>query len=187
MSRKKVCLAVLYTLALLLILWYPVGKILRFEFPAVEPVELKFKATVYDPYDPMRGRYVRFQVLPDTLETTDKRSRFDYSRRERKGYAVVRKTPQGFAELLRLEKDFSNVKKGEIAVKVKNIWYNGIWQWEKNKKPSYKFEWPFDRFYLNELKAPALEAELQNSNKPMVLKVKIFPNGDYMISGLERN
>ena len=183
MSKRKILLSGVYTLALVLILWYPVGKILRFEFPAAAPVEIKFKATVYDPYDPMRGRYVRLTVLPYRIETADKKSRFTYSPGGSKGYAVIEKTPSGFAKVLRLEKDPSKIGKGEIAVKVKGIYYNYGW---KKTPAAYRFTWPFDRFYLNELKAPELEAELRNNRHPVVLKVRIFPSGDYAVAGLEK-
>ena len=180
MSRRKILLSVLYTCALVLILWYPVSKIMRFECPAAAPVELKFNATVHDPYDPMRGRYVKLRVMPDRIKTSDKKSRFKY--RER-GYAVIEKTPQGFARILRLEKDIAKVGKGEIAVKVSHIYYSPGWR----KQPTnYYFSWPFDRFYLNELKAPELEAELRNRKKPVVLKVKIYPSGDFAVAGLDR-
>ena len=180
MSRRKILLSVLYTFALVLILWYPVGKIMRFECPAVPPVELKFKATVYDPYDPMRGRYVQLRVMPDEIKTSDKKSRIKW---RESGYAVIKKTPQGFAEILRLEKDLSQVKKGEIAVKVKRIWYFSAW---KKRPAGYGFIWPFDRFYLNELKAPELEAELRNRKNPVVLKVNIYPSGDFSVAGLDK-
>ena len=169
---------VLYTLSLAAALWYPVNKIIKFECPAVAPETVKFKAFVYDPYDPMRGRYVRLQVKPDRINTSDRKSRFRYGA---DGYAVIVKDKQGYAKIMRLEKSRSGIKKGEIAVKIKKIWYSSAWK----KTPAYyKFDWPFDRFYLNELKAPELEAELQNRKTPFALKVRIWPDGDFAVSGL---
>ena len=158
--RKKIILLTAYLLTLTAVLWYPVWKIVSIEFPAEAPAELKFKVTVADPYDPMRGRYVRLGVRPD---------------------------PEGFAQAVRLEKECKAVKPGEIAVKVRNLWFSSG-NWGKKKQPScYRFTLPFDRFYLNELKAPELEAQLQNRSRAkqyMVLKVNFFKNGLYAVTGL---
>ena len=178
MNKRKITLLVFYTLSLAAALWYPVNKIIKFECPAVVPVEVKFKAFVYDPYDPMRGRYVRLQVKPDRVVTSDRVTRFRYGDI---GYAVIAKDKQGYAKILRLEKSRSGIKKGEIAVKIRKIWYSSAWR----KNPAYyNFNWPFDRYYLNELKAPELEAELQSRKTPFALKVRIWPDGDCAVSGL---
>jgi len=51
----------------------------------------------------------------------------------------------------------------------------------------YHFTWPFNRFYLNELKAPELEKELRRRNTPMILKVKIFNDGSFAVTGMEKH
>ena len=178
MKIRKTWLLIFYTFALAAILWYPVNKIIKFEYPSVAPEEIKFKTAVNDPYDPMRGRYVRLRVRPDRVNTSDKKSRFKY---RDKGYAVIAKDKNGFARILRLEKTAAGIKKGELAVKVSQIWYFSSW---KKKTAYYTFQWPFDRFYLNELKAPELEAELQSRKTPFALKVRIWPDGDCAVSGL---
>lgn len=180
MNKKKILLLVLYTLSLAAILYYPVSKIIKFEMsPDFE--EFKFKATVYDPYDPMRGRYVQLQVQPDELNIGNKDKDFSYNE---KGYAIIRKAPDGFARIVRLEKSRSQLKQGEFAVKVSKI--DPVWNHKTNKAEKYKFVWPFSRFYLNELKAPQLEKELQKPNAAMTLRVKIFFDGSFAVAGLEK-
>ena len=178
MNKNKILLLVLYTLALAAILYYPVSKIVKFEVsPDYE--EFKFKVTVYDPYDPMRGRYVQLQVTPDIWESADR----DLVRHT--GYAVIRKDSKGFAEVLRLTADFPQLPQGEYVVKV-----NSIYSHCKNEKSNimeYHFTWPFNRFYLNELKAPELEKELRRRNTPMILKVKIFNDGSFAVTGMEKH
>ena len=181
--RKKIILLTAYLLTLTAVLWYPVWKIVSIEFPAEAPAELKFKVTVADPYDPMRGRYVRLGVRPDRIITRDEGKNIT----GRSAWLVLRRDPEGFAQAVRLEKECKAVKPGEIAVKVRNLWFSSG-NWGKKKQPScYRFTLPFDRFYLNELKAPELEAELRNRSRAkqyMVLKVNFFKNGLYAVTGL---
>lgn len=180
MNKKKIILILLYTLSFIAILWYPVSKILRFEFPAEPPTEIKFNVTLYDPYDPMRGRFVRLQVRPDIFITSDKTSRFSY---RDNAYIVLEKDKNSYAKLLRIEKEYPKLKKGEIAVKVNRIWYYGQY---KKTSAHYKFNWPFDRFYLNELKAPALEEELQKRSNKFVLTVQFFSTGGFAVKNLSK-
>ena len=181
MKQKKTLLTILYTLALVAILWYPVSKIIKFE-TSPDYEEFKFNATVYDPYDPMRGRYVQLEVLPNKWKEDDPQPfTFGY---KAKGYAVIKKDGNGFAQLVRLEKDRTQLQKGENFVKINKIYRDFS---IKNDSRNYKFTWPFNRFYLNELKAPELEKELQKSNTPMILKIKIFRDGSFAIISLEKN
>lgn len=188
MKRNKKILLFLYTLALFLILAYPLHTIRRIEFPAEEPVELKFKVRLYDPYDPMRGRYVRLQPVLNRLETKDKKSKFSFrSSRSSKYYLVLEKGADGFARPLRLEDKMPVLKKGEAAVRVKSIWHLNGYGKEKGKR-FYNFKLPFDRFYVNEFKAPQLEEELRKKSgkgKHMVLTVRFFKDGLWAVSGLK--
>ena len=44
---------------------WPVHRILQFECSKDYTLH-RFKVTLYDPYDPMRGRFLRLQALPRT-------------------------------------------------------------------------------------------------------------------------
>lgn len=180
MNHRKILPVILYTLALAAILLYPVEKILSFEFPAEPPTEIKFKVNLYDPYDPMRGRFVRLQVRPDRFVTADKINRFPY---RANAYIVFAKDKNAYAKLLRLEKEYPKLKKGEFALKVNRVWYSSRY---KDKSAYYQFVWPFDRFYLNELKAPALEEELRKKNSEFVLTVQFFRSGSFAVKNLSK-
>ena len=188
MSRRKILLSVLYTCALVLILWYPVSKIMRFECPSAAPVELKFNATVHDPYDPMRGRYVRLQPVLNRLETKDKKSEFPFrSSRSSKYYLILKKGADGFARPLRLEDKMPLLKEGEAAVRVRHIWHQNGYGKEKGRR-FYRFNLPFDRFYVNEFKAPQLEEELRKKSgkgQHMILTVRFFKGGLWAVSDLK--
>ena len=181
-TRKKIILLAAYILTLAAILWHPVTTVKEIEFPAEVPTELKFKVTVVDPYDPMRGRYVRLGIQPDKFRTSEKQDRF----RESRAWAVLEKGPDGFARVVRLEPDREKVKEGEIAVRVNGVYFSFHY---KDKTGAYYFRFPFKRFYLNELKAPELEAELRNRSRAkqyMILHVNFFRNGRFAVTGLSR-
>ena len=182
-TRKKIILLAAYILTLAAILWHPVTTVKEIEFPAEAPTELKFKVRVFDPYDPMRGRYVRLSVQPNKFQTSEKQDRF----RENRAWAVLAKGPDGFARVVRLEPDLTKVKKGELAVRVNRLYFSSNY---KDKKGWYHFRFPFERFYLNELKAPELEAELQNRSRAkqyMILHVNFFRDGRFAVTKLSRD
>ena len=62
MKRSELIRLVCYLAAFAFILFHPVRTIMRFSFPSVKGVEYRFPVTAYDPYDPMRGRYVRLNL-----------------------------------------------------------------------------------------------------------------------------
>lgn len=179
LKHKKIIFAAVYTLALTLILIYPVNRIVKIEFPSEKPIGMKFKVVLRDPYDPMRGRYVVLNVEPDRI--TEKQVVGEILWRD-KAFLVLEKDAKGFGRAVRLVKDRKNIKKGEIFVKVSRV-YNHY-----NDKKEYGFELPFNRFYLNEFKAPQLEKELQHVTKKfdMILTVKFLKNGLWAVSNLEK-
>ena len=187
MKNNKKLLLVLYMLSLIAILWHPFNTIRKIEFPAEEPVEMKFKVRLYDPYDPLRGRYVSLQVLPDKIETKDKSSKFSWEGREGKKFAVLQRGKDGFARVLRLEKEPVKLEPGEYAVKVSSVWFNRGYGKEKGRN-FYHFSLPFKRYYVNEFKAPQLENDLRKlseKNKNMILTVRFFKDGLCAVSNLE--
>lgn len=182
-SRKKLLL-LCYTLTLCAIVWHPVNTVRKIEFPAEKPEEIKFRVRLYDPYDPMRGRYVRLQAFPDRVETRDKTNRFP--RYREKVFAILRRGQNGFAQVIRLEKNAKKLKAGEFAVKVSLYWHTSGHGKEKGKY-FYHFSLPFKQYYVNESKAPLLEEELRKRsarNRNMVLTVQFFKDGFYAVSSL---
>ena len=178
---------IFYTIALLLILSYPLSTIWRIEFPLREVVEMKFKVRLYDPYDPLRGRYVRLQPVLNRLETTDKKSFIDHRNgRSRNCYLVLTRSADGFAVPRRLEEKVPVLKKGEAAVKVRYNYVQHGYGKEKGRR-FHRFSLPFDRFYTNEFKAPQLEEELKKNaskGKEMVLTVRFLSCDFWAVSSL---
>ena len=187
MKNNKKLLLVLYTLSLIAILWYPFDTVRKIEFPAEKTVEMKFKVRLYDPYDPLRGRYVRLQVLPDKIETKDKSSKFSWQDRDGRKFAILQRGTDGFARVLRLEKEPVKLEPGEYAVKISSVWFNHGHGKDKGKN-FYHFSLPFKQYYVNEFKAPQLEEKLRKlsaKNKNMILTVRFFKDGLYAVSSLD--
>ena len=182
MKINKKILLISYTLLLGAILYYPLRTIQRIEFPVQPPLEVKFQVTLYDPYDPMRGRFVRLQVLPDLYHSpvavkTNYRTPL---------YAVLKRDADGMGQIIRLETDPGKIGKEEYFVRVTG-WEKYHSGKEKKNTFTYFIRWPFEQFYLNELKAPELEQELRKKDtaKKFRLQVQVFPGGFWAVSGLE--
>ena len=185
MRMRKNVQFFLYTLSLAAILWYPVSTILRIEFPREAPVEMKFTVRAVDPYDPLRGRYVRLTVFPNEVAAPEGRQ---FPRRG-KALLVLERKPDGFARAVRLAEDRGEIAPEEIFVKVGRV-YRLYKPKAKKEKNIWGFTLPFSFFYLNELDAPELEAELLNrsrstKDKDMVLTVQFFKDGFFAVKKLE--
>ncbi|MBQ7208883.1 MAG: GDYXXLXY domain-containing protein [Lentisphaeria bacterium] len=185
MKMRKNVQIFLYTLSLAAILWYPAATILKIEFPKEPPVEMKFAVRAVDPYDPLRGRYVRLTVFPNEIAVPEGR-KFN---RMGKVFLVLEKKRDGFARAVRLAEDRGEIAPEEIFVKV-----GGVYRLYNPKNNEWKNAWhftlPFSFFYLNELDAPELEAELLNrsrstKDKDMVLTVQFFKDGLFAVKKLE--
>ena len=162
MKQKKRLLLLMYTLCLGAILYYPADVICSIEFPAEPPVEFRFKVTVYDPYDPFRGRYVQLVVKEDSVMMPDLPQSHYFT--VRTAWAVLGKDAEGFACITRFE--FDRKKLGDDACAIRVKWPGGA----QNKNA---VEYPFSRYYVNEQKAPELENELRDGSY-MVLTVQVF-------------
>ena len=185
MKMRRSLRLFLFTLSLAAILGYPVYTVMKIEFPAEKPVEMKFRVRLYDPYDPMRGRYVRLRVLPDQVAAPEDRK---FSRRG-KVFLVLERKRDGFARAVRLAEDRGEIAPEEIFVKVGRV-YPSYTPKGKKKKNFWSFTLPFSFFYLNELNAPELEAELLNRSRSgkdgdMILTVQFFKGGFFAVKKLE--
>ena len=186
MKPSKKILLLSYTLLLIAILAYPLRTIQRIEFPAAKPLEVKFSVTLSDPYDPMRGRFVRLKVLPDEYRMPEKIADFKW---RAPLYAVIAGEPDGMAKIVRMETDPGKIHADEYFVRLESAWESYSSQPQKGEKEHvvYQIQFPFKKFYLNELKAPGVEHALtgKNAEQHFRLKVRIFPGGFWAVSGLE--
>ena len=119
---------------------------------------IRLKCTAPDPYDPLRGRYLA--VRPEIREAPAEKSSW-----RGHGYAVLEVGADGLATVTRIERE--RPASGRfLRVRVR---------WASNGMAH--FEWPFDRYYLNEKLAPEADrwlAESLRSAKGVLAEVRVL-------------
>lgn len=184
MKRSDLIRLVCYLAAVALILFHPVRTVLRFSFPASKGVEVRFRVTAYDPYDPMRGRYVRLNLRDASRVRLPKKNRDLGFRSGQPVFAVLDITGPAIIDLVAERKD---VPPGKFFLPVRYQWFNRDWDQKKKKllkTGTHTVKLPFERFYLNEKKAPEVERLLQQRNSKAELSVIIFRDGVYRVHNL---
>ena len=157
---------------------WPVHRICQFEGSKDYTLH-RFKVTLFDPYDPMRGRFLRLQVLPNTYRW--EKPLFP------EGKAMFR-APTAWIRLGRDQEGFAKIEHlsleplagpGCLKVKAHLCW--------NNKKKMYEVHYPFDRYFINEKLADDAEAALTGATRtkrPAEIRVRIYPDGNFMIEEL---
>ena len=179
-----------YLLAFVLIAAFPVVQIWKFEFPGVPPKAYFFRTQAFDPYDLMRGRYVRlsFTGLEVRLPGQNKQ----LASYGNPCYAVLGVKQNGDAEIVGLCLKREEIPQGRDFLPVH---YHGYFQeWDKQrKKPAasgyHTVGLPFDRFYMNEKAAPEAEGLVRrHTGKGSArLKVLIHADGTWQVDDLLLN
>lgn len=189
MKRSDTIRLVCYLAAFAFILFHPMRTILRFSFPEGKGTEYRFPVTAYDPYDPMRGRYVRVN-LRDMEQVRLPKEKKDSFNGDQVIFAVLGKTPDGKAKIVDLVSDRKAVPAGKHFLSVKYRWYSHDYDDKKHKPLNtgiHMIKLPFDRFYLNERKAPEAERLLQKRGSKAELIVIVYPDGVYQVKDLVIN
>lgn len=187
MSKANWIRLIGYLLALAAALFYPVSKIISMEYPKTPPETYLFRTVVYDPYDPMRGRYVRLNL--NTMQIRIPRE-YSITKPRNPCYAVLEKNADGIAVITDLVADLKSVPKGKHAVKAKYLYYAKDWDQKTKrlkKNGRHSIQLPFDRFYMNEKLAPEAE-RIVRENLPVensvLLKVRIYTDGSFAVEDL---
>ena len=187
MKRSELIRLVCYLAAVAFILFHPVRTIMRFSFPSVKGIEYRFPVTTYDPYDPMRGRYVRLNLQDMGRVRLPKKNQNLFSQFRKTCFAVLEKKPDGKAKIVDLVSAQSEIPAGKKFIPVKYGWFNQDYDRKKKKylkTGSHHIRLPFERFYLNERKAPEAGKMLQKRGSKAELIVIIYPGGIYRVQDL---
>lgn len=167
---------------------FPVRQILAFEYPEIPPKEYFFETEIYDPYDPVRGRYVQLNFRNRQVFLTKKNTAV--AGYMENCFAVLDTGKDGNAVITDLCKTRKEIPHGKDYLRVK---YRGFhYEWDsKNKKRKeigcHSIELPFQRFYMNEKLAPEAEnlvREYTRGKNEVRLKVKIYPDGGFSVDDL---
>lgn len=151
---KKTALLILGLLALAQLL-VPAAMILKHERILRQGELFRFKTAPLDPADPFQGRYVLLNFDSDSIRIASTNA--PAPGRKERVYVVLGTDAEGFCEL----KEWSRTRP-ESGAFLKTTSY-GIGNernpvTEKWDVPAIRFDLPFDRFYMDEEKAPRAEA-----------------------------
>lgn len=178
-----------YILALGIALVYPIGKIISFEYPSVPPTTYLFETEIFDPYDPMRGRYVQLNFKQNEVRLPHKNTRPAELSFGSVCYAVLETNPDGTARIVDLLPEQRQIPDGKDFLKVKYRHFRQDYDQEHRRHENtgiHVIELPFNRFYLNERLAPMAEEQLQRHTRrgSALARVKVYHNGNFALVDL---
>jgi uncharacterized membrane-anchored protein len=108
----------------------------------------KFKTQPIDPTDPFRGKFITLNYEIESFQTTEDwpygEDIFIYLKTDKDGFAAVKTVSK---TLIAIDEDYVMAKSYSA--------YNG----------NLNFEFPFDRFYMNENKAYDAEVSVRNAQR----------------------
>jgi uncharacterized membrane-anchored protein len=123
----------------------PVAQIRKYEDILLTGIAYKFRTAPVDPYDAFRGRYVALNYA-DTVATPRQGEKFNY---RSAAYTALRQDAAGFAQFGELS--------GEPPAQGDYLRVEYLYT-ESEKGDKAHFRLPFDRFFMEESKAPQAEA-----------------------------
>ncbi len=190
MRRSDKIRLVFYILAVGVALAYPVTKILSFECPSVPPNTYLFETKIYDPYDPMRGRYVRLNLNQNEVRLPNKNIELMIRRSsDCRCYAVLEKNADGTAKIVDLVTDVKQIPAGKDFLWVYYYYFKRDYDEKIHKHKEtgvHVIKLPFDRFYLNEKLAPEAEQAISEGTRrgKVLVQVKVYHNGNFALDDL---
>jgi len=144
MPKKTITLIAFLVLALVQI-YVPAKMIVNRETVLAQGTEYKFRTAPVDPNDPFRGKYITLSFEENTVAVANEKSWVVGET----VYALFTTDEQGFAHIQSVTKDQPSDGQDFLETKVRNVFSNG------NRQITLDF--PFNRFYLEESKAPEAE------------------------------
>lgn len=193
---QKIRLAV-YIVAFLCAVAASVWRIVSIEIGSRTAPLFRFKVEGYDPYDPMRGRYLRLnprrslRLKPseDGNEVFDYWNRTDY---ENVIYAVLKADADGIVEVARLVKTREEAL-GEPVLKVKFCGCHYDWSSGDNsvtdssdKDIEVEYGLPFEKYFISESIADEADRLLTGARNSgtAYLAVRVLPDGSFAVQDL---
>jgi uncharacterized membrane-anchored protein len=134
-----------FAILVLLQLWVPAAVILEKENTLATGATYKFKTAPVDPNDYLRGKYIFLQFDQNRIKVNNHQE----WKAGQTVYVNLGVDTSGFAKIVSIQKDDHQVNKNHIKTIVSYV----------NYQPPYEVvvEWPFERFYMEESKAPLAE------------------------------
>jgi len=162
---KKTILLIIFLLVALVQIYVPASMILDREAVLAQGTEFKFRTAPIDPNDPFRGKYITLSFIDTTVPIVNESN---WTAGE-SVYALLTTDEQGFAQIQSVTRDYPPEDQDFLTTKISAVSSNGIRQ--------LTLDYPFDRFYLEETKAPEAERvyreSLRNANQETYALVSI--------------
>ncbi|MEM9672464.1 MAG: GDYXXLXY domain-containing protein [Bacteroidota bacterium] len=142
---KKTILLIAFLLVALVQLYVPASMILDREAVLAQGTEYKFRTAPIDPNDPFRGKYITLSFEDTTVPIVNEN---DWVAGE-SVYALLTIDEHGFAQIQSVTKEQPADDQDFLSITVSYVSSNGNRQ--------LTLQYPFNRFYLEESKAPKAE------------------------------
>ncbi|MGD1889461.1 MAG: GDYXXLXY domain-containing protein [Cyclobacteriaceae bacterium] len=142
---KKTILLIAFLLVALVQLYVPASMILDREAVLAQGTEYKFRTAPIDPNDPFRGKYITLSFEDTTVPIVNEN---DWVAGE-SVYALLTIDEHGFAQIQSVTKEQPADDQDFLSTTVSYVSSNGNRQ--------LTLQYPFNRFYLEESKAPKAE------------------------------
>ena len=149
---KKI--AFLLLVATFLMQWFvPVNMIMQQEDILKEGTTFKFKTQPIDPNDPFRGKFIVLNYEANNIDIKGD----EYWYQGEPVYVKIKEDEKGFAQIAGLEKTLPVDDNHYIKAEIERVW---------GENPSkIRIKYPFERFYMEENKAPKAEALFGNMRR----------------------
>jgi len=154
--KKSLLLILGITVALQLLI--PASMILKHEKVMRDGTLYRFKTRPFDPADPFQGRYVQLRFENDYIVAST--NAIEPARNERV-YVTLDTDPNGLCKLTGWSR--ARPEQGDyLKLKYWGKKYNWSAKENSQRYPGLQFKLPFNRFYMEESKAPRAERLVRN-------------------------
>lgn len=129
-------------------LYVPVSMVWEREQVLHEGTVYKFRVQPVDPADPFRGRYITLSFMDDVFDVDDTEG----WERHQEVYVVPAKDEEGFMKIKEIVKE---------APSGNNYFHATVQYTQDHRACQVVLDYPFNRFYMQEEKAPKAENKLR--------------------------
>jgi uncharacterized membrane-anchored protein len=150
MSNKN-WLIILFAVMVLAQLFVPLKMIFDREKVLNEGKTFKFKTAPIDPSDPFRGKYVTLNFAVNSFQVNDGES----WREGQPVYVLLVEDTAGFAKIIDVAKELPSIGNNWLKARVS---YTSVIKDSATTTDELYIEYPFERFYMEESKAPLAES-----------------------------
>jgi len=134
--------------------WYVPGQMIFYKEKILTTgKEFRFRTEPYDPYDAFRGKYVHLAFSQTFVRVQDS---VDYEQGE-KLYGLLSTDTSGFAQITSLTRDEPGDETDYLKVTAGYVYTDSV--------TVISFNYPFDRFYMEESKAEHADAAYQEAQR----------------------